>query len=239
MDFPEFPLIKRQTIAEGTMEFTFCSEQSGMTYVAGQHADYININQPVMDAEGNGRAFSFSSAPRKDGTFTVAMRMRNTAFKNWWRDMPLGTKVKFDGPRGDMILPEDIQPVVFLAGGIGITPFHAMIEDVKNQQSSFPITLFFSNRTVADAPYHASLEAWAKGMKSFHYVPTLTHTPPADWGGERGYIDAAMIQRHVPDVAHALFYLAGPTPMIQAMRKVLDTMGIKRGQIRQEEFTGY
>ena len=239
MDFPEFPLISRRSIAEGTMEFTFCAEQSGMTFLAGQHADYININQPVMDAEGNGRAFSFSSAPRKDGTFTVAMRLRNTAFKNWWRDMPLGTKVKFDGPRGDMVLPEDIRPVVFLSGGIGITPFHSMIEDVKNRKSSFPITLFFSNRRQVDAPYYDDLVAWAKEVPSFTFVPTWTAEAPEGWDGERGYINADMIKRHVPNLVTPLFYLAGPTPMIQAMRKVLDSLGVKRDRIRQEEFTGY
>jgi ferredoxin-NADP reductase len=222
------------------MEFTFSVGDSGYTFVPGQNADFFNLHQPTMDAEGTKRAFSFSSPLRADGTFTVTMRMRETAFKQWWRDMPLGTKVRVTDAMGEMILPVDTaQPVVLLAGGIGVTPFHAMIEHIVTFKTGHRATLLYSNRHLADAAYHDSLMRWSAENENITYVPTLTDAPPADWTGERGYITAEMIRRHVHDIPTALFCLAGPQAMTKAMRSLLTELGVPPTNMRQEEFSGY
>lgn len=236
----EFPLVQRAEVVTGTTEFTFSVGDSGYTLVPGQNADFFNINQPTMDAEGTKRAFSFSSPLRADKTFTVTMRMRETAFKQWWRDMPLGNLVRVTEAMGEMVLPIDTTiPVVMLAGGIGVTPFHAMIEHVVTMKTGHHVTLFYSNRHLADAAYHDSLMRWSAENKNIIYVPTLTDEPPADWSGERGYITAEMVRRHVQELSTSLFCLAGPQAMTKAMRTLLPELGVHPTNMRQEEFSGY
>lgn len=235
-----FPLLRRTTVATGTMEFTFSTEGADYQLLPGQNADFFNLDQPTQDAEGSKRAFSFSSPLRADKTFTITMRMRETAFKQWWRDMPLGTKVRVTEAMGEMVLPTDPStPVVMLAGGIGVTPFHAMIEHVVTMKTGHPIYLFYSNRHLADAPYHESLVRWAAEQNTIHYIPTLTDEPPTDWHGERGYISADMIRRHVPEITTPLFCFAGPQAMMKSMREVLTELGVAPQRQRQEEFSGY
>jgi len=235
-----FPLIQREQVASGTTAFTFSTEESGFSFQPGQNADFTNLNQPTQDAKGATRTFSIASASRADGTLVVATRMRPSSFKNWWAEMPLGTQVRVVGPSGDMTLHDDAnKPTVMLAGGIGVTPFRAMIEDVVTQHKAHQLFLLASNRHIADAPFHEEFERWNKEHRQFTYVPTVTEEPPADWLGERGYITADMIHKHVSDPASAMYYLAGPLTMVQAMRHTLLDMGVSKDMIRQEEFTGY
>lgn len=235
-----FPLVQRTTVATGTMEYTFSTEGFEYHLIPGQNADFFNLNQPTMDAEGSKRAFSFSSPLRADKTFTVTMRMRETAFKQWWRDMPLGTPVRVTEAMGEMVLPADTaMPVVMLAGGIGVTPFHAMTEHVVTMNTGHQIYLFYSNRHLADAPYHEAFVRWSAEHPNIQYIPTLTDEPPTDWQGERGYINAEMVRRHVPDIAKPLYCFAGPQAMMKSMRELLLELGVAPQNQRQEEFSGY
>jgi len=118
-------LRKREQIAEGTIAFHF-EKPAGFEFRAGQFLDWTLINPPETDAEGNTRAFSIVSAPFESDV--IATRMRDTAFKRVLRSMPLGTEVKIDGPSGSFTLHKNsAKPAVFLAGGIGITPFVSMV----------------------------------------------------------------------------------------------------------------
>src|SRR5262249_47852168 len=118
-------LRKREQIAEGTIAFHF-EKPAGFEFRAGQFLDWTLINPLETDAEGNTRAFSIVSAPFESDV--IATRMRDTAFKRVLRSMPLGTEVKIDGPSGSFTLHKNsAKPAVFLAGGIGITPFVSMV----------------------------------------------------------------------------------------------------------------
>ena len=113
-------------VAEGTMAFRF-EKPPGWTFKAGQYLDMTLLDPSETDSEGNVRSFSIASAPHEE-TLMVATRMRDTAFKRVMRTMPLGTVVKIEGPSGDLILQNDFtRAAVFLAGGIGITPFRSIV----------------------------------------------------------------------------------------------------------------
>lgn len=234
------PLIKRELVADGTMAFWFDRTGTTLTFEAGQNADYMVIDPPATDAEGNTRTFSFAASPRQVGSIMIATRLRETAFKNWLRDMPLGTKVKMVGPLGDMVLHEDAtRPAIFLAGGIGITPFRGMIEEATLAKLPHQITLFYSNRSVGASAFLPDLREWAKKNPNFKLVAALSEEIPPDWDGETGQIDGAMIQRHVVNLKTPVWYTAGPAGMTKTMRKILLALGVSRDYIRQEEFTGY
>ena len=128
------PLTKREEIAEGTMAFHF-AKPADFQFRAGQSIDLTLLNPPETDAEGNSRAFSIASAPF-DNDLMIATRMRDTAFKRVLRKASPGLQVKIDGPGGSFVLHRKSEkPAVFLAGGIGITPFLSIIRQAGHDQS--------------------------------------------------------------------------------------------------------
>ncbi|MGQ0750481.1 MAG: FAD-dependent oxidoreductase, partial [Betaproteobacteria bacterium] len=104
------------------MAFYF-SRPPGFRHQAGQSLLLTLLDPPETDGEGDARNFTIASAPHEP-ELMIATRMRDTAFKRVLKTAPIGTTVSMDGPNGEMVLHDDAaRPAVFLAGGIGITPF--------------------------------------------------------------------------------------------------------------------
>jgi len=240
------PLVDRKEVALGTMAFSF-ERPKGFVFEAGQYLDLILKNPLYSDAEGNVRTFSIASSPNEP-RLMVATRMRNTALKNSLREMPLGTKVQIQGPMGSFTLHKDAaKPAVFLAGGIGITPMRSIIKYVAEEKLPHRLYLFSTNRRPEDAAFLEELMALEKGNPNYTCVPTMTEMKDAltlslaqkAWAGLTAYIDAEMIQSYVRNPENAIYYIAGPSAMVTAMRHVLDVMRVSGEQIRTEEFGGY
>lgn len=235
-----FPLKDRNEVAEGTMAFWFDTSASDFTFEPGQNADFTLIDPPKTDAEGNTRAFSFASSPHHRDSFMIATRMRPTAFKESLRSLPLGTKIKVEGPNGNMVLHEDgSRPAVLLAAGIGITPFRGMLEWATAKKLPHRFTLFYSNRTLALTAFLDDLEAWSKRNPNIRLVPTITDSKDPKWPHETGRVDEDMLRRHVPDLEKPIFYLAGPPAMVEAVKNLLLGLGVSRDNVRFEIFSGY
>jgi len=138
-------LRKKEAIAEGTMTFYF-EKPAGFQFKPGQFANLTLVSPPETDAEGNVRMFSIASAPFEDDLMFTT-RMRDTAFKRVLKSMPFGTEIKLGGPFGSFTLHSDSsRPAVFLAGGIGITPFRSMILHASRSRLPHRLLLFYSNR---------------------------------------------------------------------------------------------
>ena len=103
------------------------------------------------------------------------------------------------------------------------------------------ITLFYSNRRPEDAAFLDELLELPNQNPNFTCIGTMTEMEKSSraWEGEHGYIDAAMLARHLQNVEHAIYYLAGPAGMVAALRTMLNESGISNDDIRTEEFTGY
>jgi ferredoxin-NADP reductase len=233
-------LISKRDIAEGTIEFTF-ERPAGFEYQAGQTIDLTLIDPKETDEEGNSRTFSLVSAPHEP-VLKIATRMRDTAFKRALKEMEPGTELSLDGPFGSFLLHENTaREAVFLSGGIGITPFHSIISDAANRKLAHKIYLFYSNRRPEDTAFLDELQAYEREDPNFSFIATMTNMELSKmpWSGETGYIDAAMIHRHLPPDSTAIYYLAGPQAMVAAMRKALNGMGVSNDDIRFEEFAGY
>src|SRR5688500_7448987 len=125
MAIHEARLARRETVAEGTMAFYF-SKPPGFRHEAGQSLLMTLVDPPETDSKGSARTFTIASAPH-EAELMIATRMRDTAFKRVLKAAPIGSTIKLDGPNGEMVLHDDpARPAVFLAGGIGITPFLAI-----------------------------------------------------------------------------------------------------------------
>jgi ferredoxin-NADP reductase len=230
----------REQVAEGTMAFDF-DKPNGFEFRAGQAVDITVLNPPETDSEGNIRTFSIASPPSED-RLMVATRMRDSAFKRALKSMPLGTAVKIDGPSGSLTLHKNVsKPAVFLAGGIGITPFLSILRQAAKDELPHRLHLFYSNRRPEDAPFLDTLSELQKSNPNFRFVPTMTEMGKSrqKWTGETGYIDGRMLGKHLASLQGAIYYIAGPPAMVAAMRQMFTTAGADEDDIHTEEFSGY
>jgi ferredoxin-NADP reductase len=233
-------LKNRTEIAEGTVAFQF-EKPSGWTFKAGQYLDMTLLDPPETDSEGNVRSFSIASAPHEE-TLMVATRMRDTAFKRVLRTMPFGTAVKIEGPSGDLILQNDFtRPAVFLAGGIGITPFRSIAHWAAKEKSPNRIVLFYSNRRPEDAPFLAELQSLERDNPKYKLIASMTEVEKSHrpWNGETGLINQEMLGRHLKGAASPIYYIAGPPAMVKGLHEMLNKAGMNDDDIRAEEFAGY
>lgn len=239
---PIAKLIERREVAENTMAFSF-EKPSGWSFKPGQFVEVGLIDPPETDDEGSSRAFSIVSAPYQ-AAITIATRMRDTAFKRVLKSMPLGSEVKLDGPFGDLTLHNKAsRPAVFLAGGIGITPFHSIVLNAAKEKLPHRIILFYSNRRPEDAPFLEELTAIQAKNPNYKLVACMTKMQSSErsWNGEAGLIDKQMLDRHLKDAASAepIYYIAGPPQMVSALQTMLTSSGVDTDDIRIEEFAGY
>jgi len=230
----EITLRRREPVAEGTMAFYF-QKPAGFAHEAGQNAMFTLIDPPEDDAAGPTRTFTIASAPHEP-ELMIATRMRDSAFKRFLASAPPGTRLEMEGPLGLMVLHEDAsRPAVFLAGGIGITPFLAMARDAAKRRLPHPITLIYSNRR----PQHAAFLAELERLQGPHFrlVPTMTEAP--EWRGEKRLISRELLAEHVSDLRAPVYYFAGPPAMTMAVQGMLKELGVSEDDMRSEEFYGY
>jgi len=230
----------RTEVAEGTMAFRF-EKPPGWTFKPGQYLDMTLLDPPETDSEGNVRSFSIASAPHEE-TLMVATRMRDTAFKRVLKTMPFGTAVKIEGPSGDLVLQNDVtRTAVFLAGGIGITPFRSIVHWAAKETLPNRIVLFYSNRRPEDAPFLAELQALEGDNPKYQLIASMTEMEKSHrlWNGETGLIDQEMLVRYLKGAASPIYCIAGPPAMVKGLHEMLNKAGMNDDDIRAEEFAGY
>ena len=233
-------LKSREQVAEGTMAFHF-EKPAGFAFQGGQTVDMTMLNPPETDDEGNVRTFSIASPPFEN-ELVFATRMRDSAFKRSLKSVPLGTELKIDGPMGSFTLHKNVKkPAVFLAGGIGITPFMSIVAQAAHDRLPHQLYLFFSNHRPEDAPFLDFLRRLEKDNPNYHFVPTMTAMEKSQrpWQGEQGFINRTMLIKYLNNLNGPIYYLAGPPAMVAAMRKTLLDTKVDEDDIRTEEFAGY
>ena len=233
-------LTGKEDIAKGTLALSV-GKPEGFKFVAGQAVHVVIPDLKKADAKGKVRTFFIASAPQ-DAELEIAMRQTDTSFKHYLATAKAGSPVQIEGPYGDLALHEDAnRPAVFLAGGIGVTPFHSMVLDASNRGLQHRLFLFYSNRKPEDAAYLTELRELEQKNPRFKLIATFTEgeAVPRSATVEHGYITAEMIAKHAGDLAAPIFYIAGPPAMVSAMEGVLKGAGVNKRNVRAEKFVGY
>ncbi len=232
-------LLKRETVAEGTVAFEL-RKPEGFVFKPGQAIDLI-LEDPALGEDSRRHAFSIVSAPNET-TLTVATRMRDSAFKRVLGRLEAGAIVSIDGPFGSMTLHNKAsRAACLIAGGIGITPFMSMLRDAFASNSAHRLMLIYSNRRPEDSAFLTELQGHAQHNDRFQLVPIMSDMDKSAsrWSGETGRIDAALLTRVTAGLAAPIFYVAGPPALVAGVRAALTSAEIDDDDIRSEDFFGY
>src|SRR6202521_1770627 len=154
----------------------------------------------------------------------VATRTRDTAFKRMLKTMPLGSAVKIEGPSGTLTLHNDVKrTAVFLAGGIGITPFRSIVFRAAKEKLPHRIFLFYSNRRPEDAPFLDELQTLEIENPNYKLIASMTEMAKShrSWQGEVGLIDKEMLSKYLKDAVSPIYYVAGPPEMVRGLHTML------------------
>lgn len=225
-------------IAFEVYDFLFKPDQN-FKFKAGQYMEWT-LGHNGQDARGQRRYFTIASSPTEDNIrMGVKFYPNSSSYKQSMLALNPGDKIVASQLAGDFVLPKNKdKKLVFIAGGIGITPFRSIIKYLLDIKEKRDITLFFSNYTPADIVYKDVFDQGERqlGIKTIY---TVTNAPyPSDWRGERGFIDEQMIKRTVPDYKERTFYLSGSHTMVVAFDGILQKMGVKKRQIKKDFFPG-
>jgi len=230
-------LAGREPLAEGTLAFRF-EKPAGFNFKAGQAVVLELLEPPAGDGQKR-RTFSLVSAPF-ESTLVIATRMRDTAFKRALKALPDGASMKLLGPIGQFTLADAARPAVFIAGGIGITPFMSMLRQAAKDRSPQPLLLLYSNRRPEDAAFLGELQELERQNSNFRLLATMTDMGKSShkWDGETGLVNADLIRSSVGGLVAPVYYVVGPPAMV-AMQETLRGAGVAEDDIRSEEFYGY
>jgi ferredoxin-NADP reductase len=233
-------LQRREEVAERTVAFHF-DKPAGFTFKPGQAIDLILPESAGLAGDGARHAFSIVSAPHEN-ELVVATRIRDSAFKQALDRLPIGGAAAIDGPFGSLTLHRKVErPAVFIAGGIGITPFMSMLRHAAHGASPQRLVLLYSNRRPEDSAFLTELQRLEGDNRQFQLVATMTGMAQSKmpWSGQTGQIDEAVIRRVASELVSPVYYVAGPPAMVAALRDELEDSGVDTDDIRSEEFYGY
>lgn len=205
-------------------------------FIAGQYLKF-NLEHSGADERGTRRYFSISASPHEKFLMITTKYIPDTAstFKSWLNNLSVGETIEADGPRGQFTF-QDTGETVFIAGGIGITPFRSILLDLNYKKLQPKITLLYSNRT-QNILFKQLLDEISPANPNLKIVYTVTDDPT--WPGEKSQINPDFINKYIPNIQKPIFYVSGPEPMVEAMSKMLTEMGVPEDHFKQDFFPGY
>jgi len=221
-------LTAKKVESTGVVSFIFKPDEP-LTWKAGQFLHYV-LNHGATDDRGSDRWFTIASAPYERHVMltTRLAAKKSSSFKKALKGLKLGDIIEVSDLDGDFLVTDARKQYVFLAGGIGITPFRSILKETAHAGTPLHVTLIYANRDKV-AAYQKELEAMARRNVNLkiHYL----------FSPQR--IDKETVKKLVPDLKKPHFYVSGPEPMVEGVGKMLQEMGVPKKQIKQDWFPGY
>jgi ferredoxin-NADP reductase len=218
-------LITKKPETPGITTFVFKPDVP-FSWQAGQYLHYI-LPHPNVDDRGTGRWFTISAPPfiGNPSMTTRHFYEQSSSFKKALFKLEIGDQIEADGPGGDFVIDEKAVQHVFIAGGIGITPFCAMLGQLEHDKKDLNIGLLYLNRD-KNVVYKNLLNNLQKSQSNFKV---------------NYYIDRAITMADLAKYPRdeTVFYLSGPKQMVEAYQTMLTEMGIEKKKIKLDYFPGY
>ena len=204
----------------------------GIRFEAGQFAWLMIDTSPFALMQ---HPFSISSSSERPEELAFTIKARGD-FTNTIASVPPGTRAWLDGPYGLFTIDRHEGPgFVFIGGGVGITPLVSMLRTLADREDPRPCTLFYGSKDWESVTFREELEALAKRMRLS--VVHVLEKPPEGWEGERGFVNAKVLERHLPPRRDRLqYFICGPSPMMDAMEEALVRLRVPDERIQTERF---
>lgn len=232
-------LVQKKALTKDVYEFEWKSDKI-LHFKSGQYLEWT-LGHKNPDQRGNRRYFTIASAPTEENLkLGVKFYDNSSSFKKKLVSLEPGNQIIASQLSGEFTLPKERnKKMVFIAGGIGITPFRSMVKNLIDFGDSRDIVIFFSNRTPADIVYKDIFDsAKGLGVKTIYAVNDLAGTTQTE-DMRVGFVDEKMIRTEVPDFAERMFYISGPHGMITAFESTLSKMGVTGSNIKTDFFPGF
>jgi len=206
-------------------------------HLAGQHVDVRLTADDGYQAE---RSYSIASAPEDRRLAITVERLDDGEVSPYLvGEVRKGDKVELRGPIGGYFVWRggDNRPLLLVAGGSGVVPLMAMIRHRSAIKSTTPTRLLYSSRSEEDIIYRAELEALSTAGDGLTVAHGLTRKQPPGWRGYARRIDRPMLEEVAwPKEQNPIFFVCGPTPLVEAVAGHLVDMGFEAPSIKTERF---
>ena len=221
----ETPLIKTFLLDLGGAAFTF---------LPGQWIDFY------IDTGGSKQVggFSITSSPLRQGSIEIAVKkipwgMPSVYLHERARE---GDSFMIEGGSGDFYYQRDMgNRLVLIAGGIGITPLMSILRYVDEAYQDVEAIVLYSAQAPAEMLFFQELKDTARRNPRIRCVFTVTQPGGGSWQGRGGRIDQAMLRECMPE-EDAIFFLCGPTLMLEDIQDALVGLGVEPMRIRTEQW---
>ncbi len=221
------------------MTFRFSTEGTGFRYLSNQA---VRVHLPgVDDPWGAVRTFSLSSSPSEAGVLSVTCKISDTPFKQAFSRLERGETAEVFGPIGHFLLDPG-RPAVFVAGGIGVTPFRGMLRYAADTQAPGPFTLLQSARVPEELIFRSELSGLARDRPGIdvHYTVTRSADSREPWSGRQGRIDRTWLEEFGHSERRPRWYVAGLPEMVYAVvRTLVEELGVAESDVHYEMFRGF
>lgn len=233
------PFVSRQLETPTSMTFRFSIQGSGFRYRSNQA---IRLVLPwVRDPWGPARSFSLSSSPTETEHISVTAKMTGSPFKEALRALTPGQQCDVIGPLGDLLF-DPTRDSLFIAGGIGVTPFRGMIRYAADTGARRLMILLYSARTPEEFAFRAELDSIARVDPHLEVRYTVTRPTESDqpWDGRTGRIDPPMVREALRGLDRPKVYVVGLPEMAREVLAFLrDPLGVVEDDLEYEYFMGY
>ncbi|HSW79976.1 MAG TPA: RnfABCDGE type electron transport complex subunit D [Candidatus Saccharimonadales bacterium] len=233
-------LLRKLNVTPDTMDFEFKPDKK-FDYKPGQYMEFT-LPHEHTDLRGQRRFFTLASSPTEE-TLRIGVKFypNGSSYKKTLAAIDGQSLLGATNLGGDFTLPNDKQRnLVFIAGGIGVTPYRSMIKYLLDTNEKRPVTLLYSANTAEDIAYMDVFEQ-ARNILGINVNYTLTRQGAQlpDSRFKAGAITPELIRSTVPDYQNATFYVSGPHGMVVAIEKALRQSGIPLHHIKTDFFSGY
>ena len=219
-----------------TLRFEPADGKQGLPFLPGQFHFIRLYRGDTFDGEEH--PFTISSSPTASSSLTSTIKASGDFTKTICHTEP-GTEVRSDGPYGRfsyVLAPSDAD-LVFIAGGIGITPLMSMLWHMHDTSANVNALLLYGNRSEQDIVFRDDLESLARAAHPNLKVVHVLSEPAGRWDGETGYVDEDKIRRHCGELTSKAFYVCGPPPMMRMVTRTLRQLGVPAHRIHSERFS--
>lgn len=206
----------------------------------GQYLEW-QLPHEKVDSRGNRRYFTIASSPTEsDIKLGIKIPQKSSSFKGAIKNFEYGDSIIVSQYAGDFLLPEDPkQKLVFIAGGIGITPFRSMVKFLIDTHQKRDIILLYSTSTEKGFIYKDLFDnAKEIGVRTIYFVTKTEHVSK-QWKGQKGYITQEIIHKEIPDYQERVFYISGPQTLVTNYKLLLKRLYISDDQIVTDYFPGF